>query len=86
MLSICQFVHAHGAFAAAGAAAALACLAIMPLPASAIVSGLRILGLEEGLPRLPHLSRSMKSLDPTKAVTLAAHLQALAQGPSRPTI
>jgi DNA-binding transcriptional LysR family regulator len=36
-------------------AAALAGLAITPLPASALIAGLRILGVEEGLPRLPDL-------------------------------
>jgi DNA-binding transcriptional LysR family regulator len=36
-------------------AAALAGLAITPLPASAVVAGLRIIGWEEGLPRLPDL-------------------------------
>jgi len=33
----------------------LAGLAITPLPASALIAGLRILGVEEGLPRLPDL-------------------------------
>jgi hypothetical protein len=36
-------------------AAALAGLAVTPFPASAVVAGLRILGAEEGFPRLPHL-------------------------------
>ena len=36
-------------------AAALAGLAITPLPASALIAGSRILGVEEGLPRLPDL-------------------------------
>ena len=36
-------------------AAALAGLAITPLPASAIIAGLRVLGPEDGLPRLPDL-------------------------------
>jgi DNA-binding transcriptional LysR family regulator len=36
-------------------AAALAGLAITPLPASAVIAGLRILDAEEGLPRLPDL-------------------------------
>src|ERR1700716_920103 len=36
-------------------AAALAGLAITPLPASALIAGLRILGVKEGLPRLPGL-------------------------------
>jgi DNA-binding transcriptional LysR family regulator len=36
-------------------AAALAGLAITPLPASALIAGLRILGVEEGLPPLPDL-------------------------------
>jgi hypothetical protein len=30
-------------------------LAIKPLPASAIIAGLRVLGLQHGLPRLPDL-------------------------------
>src|SRR6266581_3652444 len=36
-------------------AAALAGLAITPLPVSAVIAGLRILGAEAGLPRLPDL-------------------------------
>jgi DNA-binding transcriptional LysR family regulator len=36
-------------------AAALAGFAITPLPASAIIAGLRVLGVESGLPRLPDL-------------------------------
>ena len=36
-------------------AAALAGLAITPLPTSAVIAGLRIVGLKEGLPRLPEL-------------------------------
>jgi len=36
-------------------AAALAGLAITPLPASAVIAGLRILDADEGLPRLPDL-------------------------------
>src|ERR1700728_3082369 len=36
-------------------AAALAGLAITPLPTSAVIAGLRILNVEEGLPRLPDL-------------------------------
>jgi DNA-binding transcriptional LysR family regulator len=36
-------------------AAALAGLAITPLPASALIAGLRILGVEEGLSGLPDL-------------------------------
>ena len=36
-------------------AAALAGLAITPLPASAVIAGLRILGAAEGLPQLPDL-------------------------------
>src|ERR1700684_1284657 len=69
-------------------AAALAGLAITPLPASAIVAGLRVLGLEHGLPRLPDLEFAIyEKTRPDKApVALAAALLALAQGPSRPTI
>ncbi|HSZ50662.1 MAG TPA: LysR substrate-binding domain-containing protein [Caulobacteraceae bacterium] len=69
-------------------AAALAGLAITPLPASAITAGLRILGPKEGLPRLPDLEFALyEKARPDKAATaLAAALLTLAQGPSRPTI
>jgi DNA-binding transcriptional LysR family regulator len=69
-------------------AAALAGLAITPLPASAVVAGLRILGAEEGLPRLPDLEFAIyEKARPDRApAALAAALLALAQGPSRPTI
>jgi DNA-binding transcriptional LysR family regulator len=69
-------------------AAALAGLAITPLPASAVVAGLRILDAEEGLPRLPDLEFAIyeKARSDNAAAALAAALQALAQGPSRPTI
>ena len=69
-------------------AAALAGLAITPLPASAVVAGLRIIGWEEGLPRLPDLQFAIyeKARPDKAAAALAATLLALAQGPSRPTI
>ena len=69
-------------------AAALAGLAITPLPASAVVAGLRILGAEEGLPRLPDLEFAIyeKARPETAAAALAKALLALVQGPSRPTI
>jgi DNA-binding transcriptional LysR family regulator len=69
-------------------AAALAGLAITPLPASAIMSGLRILGAAEGLPRLPDLEFAIyeKPRPEQAAAALATALLALAQGPSRPTI
>jgi DNA-binding transcriptional LysR family regulator len=69
-------------------AAALAGLAITPLPASAVIAGLRILDAGEGLPRLPDLEFAIyeKSKPDRAAVALAAALLALAQGPSRPTI
>jgi DNA-binding transcriptional LysR family regulator len=69
-------------------AAALAGLAITPLPASAVIPGLRILGVEEGLPRLPDLEFSIyEKAQPDKAAAaLAAVLQTLAQGPLRPAI
>ena len=69
-------------------AAALAGLAITPLPASAVIAGLRILGAEEGLPRLPDLEFAIyEKARPDKAASaLTAALLALAQGPSRPTI
>jgi DNA-binding transcriptional LysR family regulator len=69
-------------------AAALAGLAITPLPASAIIAGLRILDAEEGLPPLPDLEFAIyeKAKPDDAAATLAAALLALAQSPSRPTI
>jgi DNA-binding transcriptional LysR family regulator len=69
-------------------AAALAGLAITPLPASAVITGLRILDGGEGLPRLPDLEFAIyeKSKPDRAAIALAAALLALAQGPSRPTI
>lgn len=69
-------------------AAALAGLAITPLPASAVIAGLRILDAEGGLPRLPDLEFAIyeKAKPDKAAATLAAALLALAQSPSRPTI
>ena len=69
-------------------AAALAGLAITPLPASAVIVGLRILDAKEGLPRLPDLEFAIyeKARPDNAAAALAAALLALAQGPSRPTI
>ena len=69
-------------------AAALAGLAITPLPASAVITGLRVLGPDEGLPRLPDLEFAIyeKAQPDEAAFALAAALLALAQGPSRPTI
>jgi len=69
-------------------AAALAGLAIAPLPASAVIAGLRILDAEAGLPRLPDLEFAIyeKPRPDKAAAALAAALLALGQGPSRPTI
>src|SRR5258708_5893776 len=69
-------------------AAALAGLAITPLPASAVIAGLRILGLEEGLPRLPDLEFAIyeKARPEKAAAALAAALLTLGQSPARPTI
>jgi DNA-binding transcriptional LysR family regulator len=69
-------------------AVALAGLAITPLPASAVIAGLRILDAEAGLPRLPDLEFAIyeKARPDKAAAALAAALLALAQGPSRPTI
>jgi hypothetical protein len=69
-------------------AAALAGLAITPLPASAVIAGLRILGLEEGLPRLPDLEFAIyEKVRPERAAAaLAASLLALGRSPARPTI
>lgn len=69
-------------------AAALAGLAITPLPASAVVAGLRILGWEQGLPRLPDLELAIyeKARSGKAAAALAAPLLALGQSSARPTI
>ena len=69
-------------------AAALAGLAITPLSASALIAGLRILGVEGGLPRLPDLEFAIyEKARPEKAsAALVAVLLTLAQGPSRPAI
>ena len=69
-------------------AAALAGLAITPLPASAVVAGLRIIGWEEGLPRLPDLEFAIyEQARPEKAAAaLAAALLELGQSPARPPI
>ena len=69
-------------------AAALAGLAITPLPASAVIAGLRILNMAEGLPRLPDLEFAIyeKARPDKPAAALAAVLLTLAQGPSRPAI
>jgi DNA-binding transcriptional LysR family regulator len=54
-------------------AAALAGLAITPLPASALIAGLRILGVEEGLPRLPDLEFAIyEKARPDKAAAALA--------------
>src|ERR1700732_2258028 len=68
-------------------AAALAGLAITPLPASAIIAGLRILASEEGLPRLPDLEFAIyeKARPDNAAAALAAVLLALGQSRARPT-
>jgi DNA-binding transcriptional LysR family regulator len=69
-------------------AAALAGLAITPLPASAVIAGLRVVGLQEGLPRLPDLEFAIyeKARPEKAAAALAAALLALGQSPARPTI
>jgi DNA-binding transcriptional LysR family regulator len=69
-------------------AAALAGLAIAPLPESAVIAGLRILDAKAGLPRLPDLELAIyeKPRPDKAAAALAAAMVALARGPSRPTI
>ena len=69
-------------------AAALAGLAITPLPASAVMAGLRVVGVEEGLPRLPDLEFAIyeKARPEKAAAALAAALLALGQSPARPMI
>jgi DNA-binding transcriptional LysR family regulator len=56
-------------------AAALAGLAITPLPTSAIVTGLRVLGVESGLPVLPDLEFAI--FERKRADAAAAALTAL---------
>jgi DNA-binding transcriptional LysR family regulator len=67
-------------------AAALAGLAITPLPASAVIGGLRSLGVETGLPRLPDLEFTIfEKRRPDAAVAaLAAVLFSLGQAAIRP--
>src|SRR3979411_2922806 len=69
-------------------AAALAGLAIAPLPVSAVIAGLRILNADEGLPRLPDLQFAIyeKARPEKAAAALAAALLTLGQSPARPTI
>jgi hypothetical protein len=69
-------------------AATLAGLGITPLPASALIAGLRILGVEEGLPPLPDLDFAIyEKARPDKAVVaLAAVLLTLGPRLSRPAI
>jgi DNA-binding transcriptional LysR family regulator len=69
-------------------AAALAGLAITPLPGSALIAGLRSLGVADGLPPLPDLEFAIydKPRPDKAAAALAAVLLTLAQGPSRPAI
>ncbi|MBR0873192.1 LysR family transcriptional regulator [Bradyrhizobium tropiciagri] len=69
-------------------AAAVAGLAITPLPLSAVSAGLRVLGAEEGLPPLPDLEFAIyEKRRPDKAAAeLASALLALSRGPARPTI
>jgi DNA-binding transcriptional LysR family regulator len=69
-------------------AAALAGLGITPLPASAVIAGLRILDSQEGLPSLPDLEFAIyeKARPEKAAAALAAALLALGQSPARPTI
>ena len=62
-------------------AAALAGLAITPLPASAIVAGLRVLGVESGLPVLPALEFAIfeRKRPDAAAAALTAVLVSLSQ-------
>jgi DNA-binding transcriptional LysR family regulator len=68
-------------------AAALAGLGITPLPASAVIAGLRILDSQQGLPSLPDLEFAIyeKARPEKAAAALAAALLALGQSRSRPT-
>jgi DNA-binding transcriptional LysR family regulator len=66
-------------------AAALAGLAVTPLPASAVGPGLRILGEPDGLPPLPDLEFAIfeKPRPSPAALALAAVLASLAPSPER---
>jgi DNA-binding transcriptional LysR family regulator len=68
-------------------AAALAGLAITPLPASAIVAGLCVLGVESGLPVLPALEFAIfeRKRPDAAAAALTAVLVSLGQTAIRPT-
>src|ERR1700739_4322409 len=68
-------------------AAALAGLAITPLPASAIVAGLRVLSVESGLPLLPDLEFAIfeRRRPDAAAAALTAVLVTLGQTAVRPT-
>src|SRR5580658_7381111 len=68
-------------------AAALAGLAVTPLPASAVVTGLRVLGAESGLPRLPDLEFAVfeRKRPDAAAAALTALLLSLGQAAVRPT-
>jgi DNA-binding transcriptional LysR family regulator len=69
-------------------AAALAGLAITPLPASAVIGGLRSLGAETGLPPLPDLEFTIieKRRPDAAAMALAAVLFSLGQAAVRPIV
>jgi DNA-binding transcriptional LysR family regulator len=69
-------------------AAALAGLAITPLPASAVIGGLRSLGVEAGLPPLPDLEFTIfeKRRPDAAATALAAVLFSLGQTAVRPIV
>jgi DNA-binding transcriptional LysR family regulator len=69
-------------------AAALAGLAITPLPVSAVIGGLRSLGVETGLPPLPDLEFTIfeKRRPDAAATALAAVLFSLGQTAVRPIV
>jgi len=69
-------------------AAALAGLAVTPLPASAVVAGLRVLGAESGLPLLPDLEFAIfeRKRPHAAATALAAVLVTLGQAVVRPVV
>jgi DNA-binding transcriptional LysR family regulator len=69
-------------------AAALAGLAITPLPASTVTGGLRALGVETGLPLLPDLEFAIfeKRRPDAVAAALTAVLVSLGQAAVRPTV
>ena len=82
-----EIVYTSPSFAGVRAAA-LAGLAVTPLPSSAVISGLRVLGAESGLPALPDLEFAIfeRKRPHAAAAALAAVLVSLGQAVVRPVV